>query len=211
MPHTNPAYLSPDDPTAKMLKGIAELGVGISFCGMVMTAFPREKNPIPMAVLRYVFGPLIVHVNGGDDGDLGWHSRDSLRTWKPRVEIERLEILCGERPDIVSPAEIWLCMYNATMTSPLVHNLTEIYLWASARACVAAGKEHPLMRNANLYPLATDHDVLDDDGRYHHDYRELCREIIRKVIAHNSLGRPRRGRRIMDPDGDPDGQKVPGT
>jgi hypothetical protein len=34
-----------------------------------------------------------------------------------RVNIERVEILCGERPDLVSPAELWLVLYTDNILS----------------------------------------------------------------------------------------------
>lgn len=189
-----PCYLKPDDPMAVLLKGSVELGVPSSLLGTVLAAFPQEP-PVPLAVLRYTFGPLIVHVTqrGAKSGDLGWLSRETIARWRPRVDLERLEIFCGERPDIVSPAEIWLVVYNATHDAPLGHNLTQVYLWAASRAATASGMVNPLPATlSNVYPLPDDAAIFD--GHLSHEYREVCREIIRKVVQHSPVGRhpPRR-------------------
>ena len=170
-----------------MLKAWPENGLPMQLVGLVMEAFPQDP-PIPVAVLRYATGPLVVHVSHKKDAhDLGWLGRDTLALWRPRVDIERLEILCGERPDIVSPTEIWLVMYNATMDASLQHQITQIYLWAAMRAYTAAQKQFP----ADLYntmgggdgamPMPTDEQVFD--GYLHDEYAALCRAIITKVVA----------------------------
>jgi hypothetical protein len=186
---TNPCYISPTDPSVVMLKSMAQLGTSMSVCGQIMAACPQYDPPIPLAVLRYTFGPLIVHVprTTVEKGDLGWLDRETLRRWQPRVDLERLEILCGERPDLVSPAEIWLVMYNATFEAPLAHPLIEIYLWASHRATIAAGMDSPLTAEGNRHPVVTDEAVFD--GHLNHEYRELCRAIISTVVAHSQIQR----------------------
>lgn len=190
--HKNPVWIPPDDKSIKLLKATVELGMPMGVMGAVLAAFPRDP-PIPIDVLRYTFGPLVFHNNGHHDG-LGWHTQDTLSRWRPRVSIERLEILCGERPDIVSPAEIWLVMYNATMEAPLYHDITEIYLWASRRAYLAAGHQKPALWDSNQMQVPTDEQIFD--GNLSHEYRLLCQAIIRKVVA-NSQIRSHRGKRAV--------------
>lgn len=190
--HTNPVWIPPDDKSIQMIKATVELGMPMNLMGMVLAAFPREP-PIPIDVLRYTFGPLIVHSTHQGDG-LGWLTQDVIDKWRPRVSLERLEIFCGERRDIVSPAEIWLVMFNATMAAPLQYRLTEIYLWAAHRAYLAAGHERPPGWDGNLMRIAGDEDIFE--GHLSDEYRQLCREIIRKVVNHSQIS-SRRAKRAV--------------
>lgn len=182
----NPVYLSPEDQDYRLLKGVAELGVGpMSLFGMVYVTMSPEARQIPLAKLRYTFGPLLYHSR---DGSLEWHSKDILKRWRHRVDIERLEILAGERPDLVSPTEIWIVMYNAIMTAPMHRPLTELYVWAGHRSAAAAPElVQPDVvatfreRLGNAAPVATDEDIFN--GRLTHEYQELCRIILAKVVA----------------------------
>ena len=113
------------------------------------------------------------------------------RRWRPRVDIERLEILCGERPDLVSPAAIWLVVHSAPFDAPSPHLLSEIYLWAANRPAIAAGINSPIKSVGNQPVLASDAAVFD--GYLSHKYRELCRSITSKVVARSQIKRrPRR-------------------
>ena len=115
---THPAFLDANGAIAKALKGLVALDpTMLGYVG----SFTPFAAPIPLDVFRYVFGPLIIHCSEpkAGDGSLGWVSADMLKQWHPRVAIERLEILTGEREDLVSPTELWLVMHNAIMTAPV--------------------------------------------------------------------------------------------
>jgi hypothetical protein len=178
----------------QLLKGCVELDVPMGLMGIVLTAFPEEHPGVPISVWRYTFGPLIVHVpHAGEQHDLGWLGRDAVTRWRPRVDLERLEILTGERDDLISPAELWLVMYNAVHSAPLGHSLTQIYLWAAQRAYRASGKPVPedLYKDPNWCRLQpTDGEVFD--GHLTHEYREICRAVIRKVVQYSTILRETR-------------------
>lgn len=200
MPIKNqPCYLDPALPIAKMMKAMIEMGDGVSpLLGQLLASI--QPTPIPLPVLRYVFGPLIVHVvpsQRSDDGGIGWLDRETLRRWRPRVSMERLEILCGERPDVVSPTEIMLVMNNATHEAPLHYEPAQIYCWASMRAFRGDPTAGTTLfgegRNQGLLAdIPSDDEVFN--GRFSHEYRELCREIVAKVISHSKIASGRRSR-----------------
>jgi hypothetical protein len=195
--------MAADNPTMLLLKGAVALGLPAAVLGHVIAAFPQDP-PIPIAVLRYTFGPIVVHVNHkGETRDLGWLTQDIVKEWRPRIDLERLEILSGERPDLVSPAELWLVMYNAIMAGRLHHAIEQIYLWAAIRACLASGRQlpeglFPAGSNAAYDCCPTDAQVLD--GFLTGEYRMLCRTVIARVIAGSTLEGPSGRRRSAAAD-----------
>jgi hypothetical protein len=186
-----PCYVSADDNNIKLFRTMAAVGLPMSLLGQLIATLRVDLN-IPIAMLRYVFGPLVIHVPPGTpSGDMAWLDRKTIDRWKPRVYVERLEILCGEVPDIVSATEIWLVTTNALHEAPPRHQLAEVVLWAANRALIRSGQENPLTKADNTYRLASDEDVIE--GNYSMEYRELSRQIIAKVIAHSQIERrPRR-------------------
>jgi hypothetical protein len=190
---TQTAYLDPNNPTTKMLKAMVELDPAfVPTFGSIMASLGTPR--IPADVARYTFGPLIVHCAqpSATKGDIGWLTRDLIEKWHPRVNIERVEILCGERPDLVSPAELWMVLYNAMMDSPMPRDLTELYLWAQHRALTASGfapedKLHALKATCQI---PSDDAVFGGSWGLNREYQNLAAEIRRKVITHaKPLGR----------------------
>jgi hypothetical protein len=195
-----PQYLDPLSPTAKAIKAMLAIGnPPMAVLGAMLLNFPQNP-PIPASVLRYVFGPLVVHTMKQGIGrrvkgqDIEWLEASLIEQWRPRVDAERVEILCGERPDLVSPTEIWMVALNAMMTAPMAHDITQIVLWAGQRSAAAAGKVVPndLLRGNSGYPLASDADVLFSQGWLHGEYVRIATEIIRKVTAHGHIKHERK-------------------
>lgn len=186
---TNPSYLDPTEPMVRMWKIMAENGMSMTVLGQFFALGAREKK-IPLDLLKYVFGPIVVHTRHGEreNRGLGWIDDDMLARWRPRIFIERIEILCGERPDLVSPAEIALVMINATYERPLPYQAQQIYCWAvlrAARAIKLATKLEDALSNDQVMRMPTDDEIFD--GYLTHEYRSLGREIIRKVVSHSQI------------------------
>lgn len=181
----NPQYIDPATPVVKMWKVMAEMGQPIAPFGQFFAMLESERR-IPLPLLRYVFGPLVVHVDRTETTErLGSITTAMLKRWRPRVDVERLEILCGERPDLVSPTELVLVMYNAALWTPLTHNARMLYLWAGQRATVAVGMNNGLDFSPGSLKLPDDDEVFV--GWLNRDYRDIANEIIRKVIAHSQI------------------------
>ena len=183
----NPQYLDPAAPVVKMWKVMAELGEPIAPFGHFFAMTEGERT-VPLPLLQYVCGPLVVHVETHEVATdrLGSITTDMLKRWRPRVSVERVEILCGERPDLVSPTELVLVMYNAALWRPLTHNARMLYLWAGQRAVEASGIID-VAELSNSVQIPSDQDVFD--GALTQDYRDLANEIIRKVIANSKITR----------------------
>jgi hypothetical protein len=184
----NPQYLDPAAPVVKMWKVMAELGEPIAPFGHFFAMTEGERT-VPLPLLQYVFGPLVVHVDQihATESPMGSITPDMLKRWRPRVSVERLEILCGERPDLVSPTELVLVMYNAALWRPLSHNARMLYLWAGQRATTAVGMNQALDLGPGALQLPTDDEIFV--GWLNRDYRDLANEIIRKVIANSKITR----------------------
>jgi hypothetical protein len=178
-----PPWITPENHLAKLLKVTVELGAPMSQLGQLLAVFPSSP-PIPIDELRYTFGPIVYHTPRGKRD--GWMQPETINRWRPRVNLERIEILCGERPDLVSPAEIWLVMYGATLEGPMQRDITEIYLWAAHRAYLASGQQFPpsFYKDHNGF-VVSDEQVFD--GNLAHEYRLLCQAIRRKVVAASTI------------------------
>lgn len=195
--HRNPVYLDPTDPTAVMLKGSLELGLPSHILGQVLAAFPHEP-PIPLVVLRYVFGPLIIHeTQKGEADSIGWIKKTDLARWRLQVDLERIEILCGERHDLISPTELMLVMHNATYDAPLRRDLSDLYAWACTHAFRRAGKATEWAEKSNSLRLPDDTEVFE--GNLSRAYREVCTAVIAKVVRHARHIGPVRGRHAPEP------------
>lgn len=195
-------YLNPQSQTAHLMKAIAGTDLDMQLFGYMLATYPPHDfiaEP-PMVLMRYVFGPIVVHTtkSKGKTYTEGtdWLPASKIRERKPQVQLERLEILCGERPDMVSPTEIWLVMNNATHDAPPSFRLSSIYCWAAVRSMIARGDAdkvpselHPENRLFSHMAVPRDEDVFDPIGVYHHDYVMVCSEIIRKVGQHSGIKR----------------------
>lgn len=201
---TNTNELDDKDRMAQLLRALVDVDpTFLPFLGEVMGSF--GASPWPPDLSRYVFGPLIVHSSKKSEHQYGegidWLSRDIIKKYKPRVYAERVELANGERPDLVSPTELWMVMYNATMYSPLAHPLTDLYVWAVHRSLAAGGfnDEAVLRKHHADCQIISDDRVFDEKSwTHHHTYRELCGEIRRKVIAHSKYRAQRGGRWKVD-------------
>ncbi len=173
----------------------------VGFMGEVMGMF--RASPYDLETSRYVFGPLIFHVaHPTTTGrlqpyqDCGWLSGDLIREWSPQARKERIEIANGQRPDLVSPTELWMVMYNATCDSPLRYPLTDIYCWAVHRSMKASGLRDvkKLERHADRIHVIPDTHIFGpgEHWAHAHEYRELARVIRDKVSSASKyrVGRP---------------------
>lgn len=182
----------------------------IPFMGELMGMF--RSSPWEPELSRYVFGPKIFHVGhgetkGGKGQDIGWLTADLIQKYSPRIVVERLEMANGERPDLVSPTELWMVMYNAVMDSPMRHPLGSIYCWAVLRSLKAGGfrTDEVLEKHRIDCVDITDEDVFGDKNwTVSHTYQDLAREIREKVRRHSNykVGGPRpRTKYVVRDDG----------
>lgn len=189
----------------RLLKAMSDLDPSFTpFLGQLMGMF--HSSPWPAELSRYVFGPIIVHSARGNhkdpDGSLGWLTRDLRVKYRDRVHTERLEIAMGKRPDLVSPTELWMVLYNAVHDAPLGYVLSSIYCWAVDRSMEAGGfntAETRAKYRADCVNITDDDIFTDRHPAMSHEYRSLCREIRQKVCSHSDyrVGAPRRMPRWM--------------
>jgi hypothetical protein len=187
-------YISPETPSIKLIKAMISMGGASAptvVFGQMLASFPPDPA-IPLPVLKYTFGPLIVHSSQREPdgaGALGWLTADLIKKYRPRVDLERIEILTGERPDLVSPTEMWMVMLNAVHDHPLGYTRSQIYCWAVQRSLTYMGDPamaaHLRKNSTHVQVDATDEDVFDGD--LSHDYRELAHEIVAKVVKHSRV------------------------
>lgn len=142
---------------------------------------------IPLYQRRYLLGPIYV----GNEGTWG----DTLpQNVKDGIPAERLAIVRGEQPDwMIGPAEIVAAMYAATMSAPLPHDYTELYIWAASKM-LEARTGHPMPGENNLRP--SDDDVLKPKGRLHGIYRDSA-EKIKRAVVNAQIGREQQARAAM--------------
>lgn len=192
---------SDNERMARMLGAMADIDPTFTpFLGGLMGMF--NASPWPAELSRYVFGPLVFHCDkatqsSGGNKEIGWLTTDLLQKYSPRIYVERLELARGERPDLVSPTELWMAMYNAVMTAPLLHPLSDIYCWAVHRSMVAGGfsDQEKLEKHRKDCVKITDDDVFGDDNwTISHAYKDMAREIRQKVSSQSEyrVGPPRK-------------------
>jgi hypothetical protein len=160
---------------APLLALLAQLG------GAALVPMLAEMGgfQLPADDRRFLAGPIVVHANG-------W--QNDIPKWMfDQARAERVEIILGHRKNsgwLVGPTEIAAVMYPAVMANPLHHSTHELYLWASSSAS-ARHFDKPIAEiwaMLNMRPIE-DAEVIDRHGRLWDDYRRLCDEIRRKVIA----------------------------
>lgn len=141
---------------------------------------------------KYLGGPVVVH-----EGVNGWGTKFAghpIHTYKGQIYAERVEVVLRLAEWPVGPTEVMAVMYAATMDAPITHEAANIYVWAASHA--AQKKHFPNKTYTELQPAsAYDKPITDDDilhGRYHHAFRDLCREIRSKVERHSMIGAPKR-------------------
>lgn len=159
---------------SKMLTGLAELGCGKH----VLAALLAADKPHPDHI-RFFTGPVIQHRSPWADTTPQW--------LYAAVTADRLRIILDEheRREIgwqIGPAELTAVMYPAAMDAPLSPEYADIYLWAAAQA----NARHTGKTVAEIWscigPPVEDRHVTDPSGRCHHAYRQLCRDIRRRVM-----------------------------
>jgi hypothetical protein len=76
-------------------------------------------------------------------------------------------------------------MYTASMDAPMRYEYAQIYMWAAAQANAFHHKKPVEEFWAKLDGhVVHDEDILIPSVRFHHEYRDLCREVRQKVVAH---------------------------
>ena len=174
-----------------MLKAVTQIGMPreITTVLLDMTLEAHQLEKLSSDVRRFVSGPVVVDNSNGWGPDWDGHP---VHRFKDLIAAERMEIAMGTSPYLVGPVEIMCVMHAATMAAPLQTYISELYLWASAKAIIRRSPEQRLTMK-QVYAMVsvgdgsglrdlTDKQVLNDEPWRHH-YHAICSEIRRKVIA----------------------------
>jgi hypothetical protein len=164
---------SPLDRDRMMVRLLASTGVGASFLELCYDMCPALPD-LDADTRRYTFGPIVYH-NAGH-----WTDPAFVKEWQGQIFSERLDILFDQIPGHrVSPTEIMVVAHDASMSSPLHHDLTELYLWASKAAVIArwGAERGPDFIASIPSPHATDDDFLKSGGRFRQVYVDLAGAI----------------------------------
>lgn len=190
------AYLRPDDPLVAVMRQIA------------LAQHPPEsieeivRNPrfkaIPIAALRYAYGPVLIPPRGDDPHRNPKTSEDLVPAFEVMVRLERVEILCGERPDLVGPTELWLVLHHVIIRRGAdLPRMAAVGKWASYRAIESIGRyrDEPIVQAQQLAEHIAHRSrlwagsaatALDDEtvfrGPYADAYADVCGQIMDKVI-----------------------------
>lgn len=186
-------YIKADDPLVTVLKHIAIVRPP----GQPIDTIARNPRfqAIPMAALRYLFGPVLASLDGrlarAEDRQV------MAQSWPVAVRLERIEMLCGERPDLLSPTELFLALSYALGKNFDGKFLPGICVWAADRA-IANVVRYPDLTNfrggllaeimhkqslpfRKIAAPATDEMVFGGDSAAM--YQHACGQIMEKVIS----------------------------
>lgn len=160
--------------TVDMLALLGEIGAPRALLGAL--AGMAGGRGLSLDDRRYLEGPIVVHNGGGWDAD--------IPKWMfPQISAERVEIVLGHaaRGLIIGPTEVAAVMFAAIMESPLHHDMTQIYLWASTNAAARYYRRPAtaIFKEIGMAPI-TDAEIVTGSLRY--EYQGLASEIRRKVV-----------------------------
>lgn len=129
----------------------------------------------------FLLGPIIQHKTQWMETTPPWMYE---QTHSDRLKVIFREHNQGIVTTDVGPTEIATVMYPATMEAPMRYQAAQLYLWASAQAS-AEHRNIPLTEMYNMLSMAPieDSKILDKEGEFYQEYRQLCQEIRRKVVA----------------------------
>lgn len=164
-----------NEQTGATMARMAQMGMNPAVLSVLM-----EMGGVSKDEIRYATGPIVIHENG-------WG--DTLPEWiGPQVKAERMEIVlrdaqAGMKSEDVGPTELMAVLYPATMASPLDHETTQLYLWASSKA-ISRHKSISADEIAEMVgsEVIADEEVYSLEGNLNRRYRMICSEIRRKVI-----------------------------
>ena len=175
-----------------MLKAMAAIGVPRPLMGVLidLNLEAHQLSKLTAEDRLFLTGPIICHSASGW-GPEEWDGHPVYQ-FKDQIAAERTEIALGTSPFLVGPTEIMCVLYAATMAAPLLPTISEIYLWAAAKAVARRSPEQRLTLK-QVYAMLdsgvpgshrnlTDRQVLND-APWRQEYIDLCGEIRRKVIA----------------------------
>lgn len=195
MPDTNVTAMFPKEQAEAIASSLAPLtmiGAGGPMLGALLDIQLTAHGwpPLDLPTRKFVGGPIIVH-----NGTAGWGPRDNehhpIKEYRSQIFAERIEIALGLTPWIVGPSEITMVMYAATLDGPLRSPAADIYVWAGSHAAVKRHFPDKTYLDLQLKTWdgdtgVTDEMILSDRG-IGQSYRDLCREIRRKVEAASAV------------------------
>ena len=112
----------------KMMLAMAQIGMGVS---IVQALMEFSSIKLDKAHVMYLTGPIVHHKSQ-------WNSMTPKWLYK-EVGRARLQIIYEEwKTDSigweVSPEEITIALYGASMDAPMIHEYAQIYIWAGTHA-----------------------------------------------------------------------------
>jgi hypothetical protein len=153
------------------LKLLAQMGMYRDLIAVLL-----ELTGIPLPLLRYYAGPLVLHKTP-------WS--ESIPDWlKTACLSDRLDLIVEEYSNRIvgnycTSTEVVAYMMGATFEAPLHHSYYNVYMWAARDTLT---RHDRLPKGYNLSELAEFSTVKFDSIQ--NDYHHLARAIRKSVVRH---------------------------
>ncbi|MCH8996696.1 MAG: hypothetical protein IID48_00330 [Proteobacteria bacterium] len=180
------------DRSEAMLLSMADLGLGKEMVAVLL----EMSGDYHRDHIRFMKGPVVVHRSPWDDTIPKWLF-DGIAGDRLRIIFqEREEGVVGQH---IGPVELSAVMYPAMLESPTSSEVSDLYLWATTKACARRDDkpEAVYWENLGCDPVEDRH-VLEPNGRCHHAYRELAHAVRSKVLE-QQMERERAEKRTKKP------------
>jgi len=166
----------PSAKNLKLLELMAQMRMSIDVL-TVLLEFAGVK--LSLEQKRYLQGPIVQHKSSWADTTPKWMFQQIPAE---RFAIVLEEIQSGQASWQVSPTELSVAIYPASMDAPMREEYAQIYLWASAQASAKHYQKPVAQIWEQIGRPVEDNEVLKSGGSYYHTYRELCQDLRRKIV-----------------------------
>ncbi len=163
--------VKPQSGILEKLKLLAQMGMHRDLIAVLL-----ELTGIPLPLLRYYAGPLVLHKTP-------WS--ESIPDWlKTACLSDRLDLIVEEHSNRIvgnycTSTEVVAYMMGATFEAPLHHSYYNVYMWAAQETLT---RHNRLPNGYNLSELAEFSAVNFDSIQ--NDYHHLARAIRKSVVRH---------------------------
>ena len=167
----NTCPIKPQSESWEMLKVLAQMGMDRDLIAVLL-----EFAGIPIPLLRYYAGPLVLHRTPWSESIPQWLKIACL---SDRLDLILDEYSKGVVGNYCTSTEVVAYMMGATFEAPLHHTYYSVYMWAVQDTL---GRHNRLPKGDKLYEFpggsAANFDSIKDD------YHALARSIRKSVVRH---------------------------
>ena len=163
--------IKPQSDTWELLKLLAQMGMHRDLIAVLL-----EFAGIPIPLLRYYAGPLVLHRTPWSESVPDWLKTACL---SDRLDLIVDEYNKGVVGNYCTSTEVVAYMMGATFEAPLHHSYYSVYMWAAEDTLA---RHNRLPKGHNLYDFPGCSVVKFDSIK--DDYHYLAKAIRKSVVRH---------------------------